>query len=153
LNAGQRAKLEKLAGSRTAALREVERAKVLLAYAQGQGPTEIQRTVGVSRPAIYKCIDKALAGGVEMGLHDRYHRPRAPQISDEAKAWVVELACRKPRELGLAAGRWTLSALAATVASRATDAGFPRLAGAGKTTVWRILKRARDQTPSRPLSP
>ena len=81
LNAGQRAKLEKLAGSRTAAWRKVERVKVLLAYAQDQGPTEIQRTVGVSRPTIYRCIDKALAGGVEMGLHDRYHRPRAPQAS------------------------------------------------------------------------
>uniref|UniRef100_E6PJV0 Transposase of ISCARN21, IS630 family n=1 Tax=mine drainage metagenome TaxID=410659 RepID=E6PJV0_9ZZZZ len=135
----QRAMLEELAGSRTAALREVERAKVLLAYAQGKAPTEIQRLLGVSRPTIYKCIDKALAAGVNTGLRDRFHRPHAPQISDEAKAWVIDLACRKPNSLGMAAELWTLSALAEHVASHATAVGFPRLARAGKTTVWRIL--------------
>jgi transposase len=139
LSTEQRTMLEELAGSRTAPLREVERAKVLLAYAQGKAPTEIQRLLGVSRPTIYKCIDKALAAGVNTGLRDRFHRPHAPQISDEAKAWVIDLACRKPNSLGMAAELWTLSALAEHVALHATAAGFPRLARAGKTTVWRIL--------------
>jgi len=139
LSTEHRMMLEELAGSRTAPLREVERAKVLLAYAQGKAPTEIQRLLGVSRPTIYKCIDKALAAGVNTGLRDRFHRPHAPQISDEAKAWVIDLACRKPNSLGMAAELWTLSALAAYVASHAAAAGFPRLSRAGKTTVWRIL--------------
>jgi len=140
LSAEQRSMLGELAGSRTAALREVQRAKVLLAYADGKSPTEIQRALGVSRPTIYKCIDKALAAGVATGLRDRYHRPHAPQISEAAKAWVVDLACRKPKDLGLAAELWTLSALADHVASHASQAGFARLARAGKTTVWRILE-------------
>jgi len=139
LSIEQRTMLEELAGSRTAPLREVERAKVLLAYAQGKAPTEIQRLLGVSRPTIYKCIDKTLAAGVNTGLRDRFHRPHAPQISDEAKAWVIDLACRKPNSLGMAAELWTLSALSAYVASHAAAAGFPRLSRAGKTTVWRIL--------------
>ena len=139
LNSEQRSMLEELAGSRTAAQREVERAKVLLAYAAGKAPTEIQRTLGMSRPSIYKCIDKALAAGVANGLRDRYHRPHAPQISEAAKAWVIDLACRKPKDLGLAAELWTLSALAEHVAAQAGDAGFPRLAQARKATVWRIL--------------
>lgn len=139
LSAGQQARLRALAGSRTASLREVERAKILLAYAQGQALAEIQRTVGASRPTIYKCIDKALAAGPEAGLYDRRHRPRAPSLGEEAKAWVRGLARRRPSDLGLAAGLWTLSALAAHVATRAQAAGFPGLAGAGKTTVWRIL--------------
>lgn len=139
LNAEQRSMLRELAGSRTGAQREVERAKVLLAYAEGKSPTEIERMLGVSRPTIYKCIDKALAAGVAMGLKDRFHRPHAPQISEAAKAFVIDLACRKPVELGLAAELWTLSALAKYVAAHATEAGFPRLARAGKTTVWRIL--------------
>ena len=140
LSAEQRSMLGELAGSRTAALREVQRAKVLLAYADGKSPTEIQRALGVSRPTIYKCIDKALAAGVATGLRDRYHRPHAPQISEAAKAWVVDLACRKPKDLGLAAELWTLSTLADHVASHASQAGFARLARAGKTTVWRILE-------------
>lgn len=135
----QRLMLSNLAGSRTAALREVERAKVLLAYAQGKLPTEIGRLLGISRPTIYKCIDKALAAGVATALKDKYHRPYEAQISDTAKAWVVDLACRKPKELGLAAEMWTLSALAGYVASHATQAGFARLAQACKATVWRIL--------------
>lgn len=139
LSAEQRSMLEELARSRTAAQREVERAKVLLAYAEGKAPTEIQRTLGVSRPTIYKCLDKALAAGIATGLRDRYHRPHAPQISEAAKAWVIDLACRQPKGLGLAAELWTLSALAAYVATQASEAGFPRLARAGKSTVWRIL--------------
>lgn len=135
----QRSMLEELSGSRTAPVREVERAKVLLAFAQGKAPTEIQRLLGVSRPTIYKCIDKALAAGVRIGLRDRFHRPHAPQISDEAKAWMIDLACRKPKDLGLAAELWTLSALAAYVAEHAAAAGFARLSRAGKTTIWRIL--------------
>lgn len=131
--------LTELAGSRTAAAREVERARVLLAYAEGQPIAQIHRSVGVSRPTIYKCIDKALAAGVRTGLQDRYHRPHAPQISDAAKAWVVDLACRKPKDLGYAAELWTLSALAQHIGAHAHDAGFERLANAGKTTVWRIL--------------
>ena len=45
----QRSRLSELAASRTAPLREVERAGVLLKYAQGVSITEIQRQLGVSR--------------------------------------------------------------------------------------------------------
>lgn len=131
--------LTKLAASRTAPAREVERAKVLLRYARGVSISDIQRQVGVSRPAIYKCIDKALAAGVQAGLKDTFHSPKEPEILDDAKAWVVSPAGTKPKDHGLASELWTLSALARYVASHAVDAGFPRLAQAVKTTIWRIL--------------
>jgi transposase len=135
----QRSRLSELAASRTAPVREVERAGVLLKYAQGISISEIQRPLGVSRPMIYKCIDKALAAGVQAGLKDAYHRPHAPEITDDAKAWVVSVACTKPKDLGLAAELWSISALARYVSEQAQPSGFPRLAGAGKSTVWRIL--------------
>ena len=135
----QRSRLSELAASRTAAVREAERAGVLLKYAQGVSISEIQRQLGVSRPMIYKCIDKALAAGVQAGLKDAYHRPHALEITEDAKAWVVSVACTKPREFGLAAELWSISALARHVAEQAAASGFPRLAGAGKSTVWRIL--------------
>jgi transposase len=131
--------LTELAGSMTAAVREVTRAKVLLDYANGMSISDIKRHVGLSRPAIYKCIDKALAAGAEAGLKDVYHSPKAPEILDDAKAWVVSLACTKPKDQGLAAELWTLSALARYAANHAKEAGFPRLANAAKSTVWRIL--------------
>lgn len=139
LSEEQRAMLSELAGSRTAPVREVERAGVLLRYAQGTSISEIQRQLGVSRPMIYKCIDKALAAGIQVGLKDAYHRPFAPEITEEAKAWVVSVACAKPKDVGLAAELWSISALARYVASHAEEAGFARLAAAGKSTVWRIL--------------
>ena len=131
--------LRELAASRKAPAREVERAKVLLGYAGGTSITQLQRQLGFSRPMIYRCIDKALAAGVQAGLKDKYHRPHEPEITDEAKAWVVSIACTKPKDHGLAAELWTISALARFVCERAQGAGFDRLANAGKSTVWRIL--------------
>ena len=131
--------IKELAASRTAPAREVQRAKILLGYASGTSITELQRQLGFGRPMIYRCIDKALAAGVQMGLKDKYHRPHDPEITDEAKAWVVSLACTKPKDHGLAAELWSISGLAKFVCEHAQTAGFSRLAKAGKSTVWRIL--------------
>jgi len=131
--------LTELSGSMTAPAREVVRSKVLLHYANGAEISSIKRHVGISRPAIYKCIDKALAAGAQAGLKDTYHSPKEPEILDDAKAWVVNLACTKPKDHGLASELWTLSVLAHYVAKHAAEAGFPRLTSAVKATVWRIL--------------
>jgi transposase len=122
--------LERLAQSRSAPRREVERAGILLGYADGQGISEIERALHVSRPTIYKCLDKALTAGVSAGLEDRFHRPHGPVITESAKAWVIDRACRKPCELELAAELWTLSELA-----RHTRAEAP----ASKATICWIL--------------
>jgi hypothetical protein len=117
----------------------VERAKVVLGYAAGTSITELQRQLGFTRPMIYRCVDKALAAGVQMGLKDKYHRPHEPEITDAAKAWVVSIACTKPTDHGLAAELWSILAMARFGSERAEAAGFARLANAGMSTVWRIL--------------
>jgi len=139
LSPAQETMLKELAGSRTAAVREVERARVMLGYAGGQTITQLHRQLGVGRPMIYKCIDKALGAGVQTGLKDKYHRTHAPEITDEAKAWVLALACTKPKDHGLAAELWSIAGLAKFVCEHAQNAGFSRLAKAGKSTVWRIV--------------
>src|ERR1035437_6223419 len=73
----QRARLKELGVSRAAPAREVERARILVAYADGASIMGLQRQVGVGRPMIYRCIDKALAGGAQMGLKDAYQIGRA----------------------------------------------------------------------------
>jgi hypothetical protein len=60
-------------------------------------------------------------------------------ITEEAKAWVVHLACSKPKEHGYAAELWTRSSLALHVRQHAEQAGHPSLAKAVKATVHRIL--------------
>ncbi len=135
----QQVKLNQLSQSRKASLREVQRAKILLHYAEEEPISQIQRLVNVSRPTIYKCIDKALAAGVDAGLKDYFHRPFDPIIDDAAKTWVVNLACTKPKDHGLAAELWTYSELAKYTRKNAPQAGHQSLAKAAKATVWRIL--------------
>jgi transposase len=142
----QQQQLTGIAQSRTAAVREVERAKIILKYADGVSISNIQSALEVSRPTIYKCIDKALAMGSEAGLKDKYHSPKDCVITDDAKAWVVNLACTKPKEHGYAAEIWSLSLLAQHTRQQAPQAGHECLNNAAKATIQRILKE-------RPLQP
>jgi transposase len=139
LTAEELKRLETLSASRAAPLREVERARLLLHYHDGKNPSAIQQALNLSRVTIYHCLHKALEMGLEAGLKDRFHRPKEPVIGPEAKAWVVHLACTKPKELGYASELWTRQALADHVRGHAATAGHPSLALAAKATVQRIL--------------
>ena len=132
--------LQQKSNSRTLAKQEVQRSKVLLLYHSNVSISEIERQVGLSRPSIYKCIDKALAGGAMVGLKDKYHRPKEPTITDEAKLWVVNLACTKPKDHGYAAEMWSYSSLAKHTREHAPQVGLECLSKAVKATVYRILK-------------
>ena len=136
----ERERLETLSASRAASVREAERARILLQYARGESPSAIQNAVKVSRVTVYHCLHKALEMGVEAGLKDLFHRPKAAVIGNAEKAWVVHLACTKPKEFGYAAELWTRKALAAHVRQQAESAGHPNLARAAKATVQRILE-------------
>jgi transposase len=146
LDEGQRLELLKISQSRTATIREVQRAGILLRYSDGIAISSIKKELNISRPTIYKCIDKALAAGIETGLKDKYHRPKDPVITEEAKAWVVNLACTKPKDHGYAAEIWSLSGLAKHTRKHAPAAGHGCLKHAAKATIFRILK-------SQPLKP
>lgn len=141
LDNGQKERLQKISQSRKAPIREVQRASILERYSEGMSITDIQRVVRVSRPTIYKWIDKALAIGIEEGLKDKYHRPREPVITEEAKAWVINLACKKPMDCGYASEIWTHSALANHARRYAPEAGHDCLKKAAKATVQRILAK------------
>jgi hypothetical protein len=138
-SAEQLSELQQLSQSRTAPLREVQRARMLCRYHAGETVTSIARTMETTRKSVRKWIDKALAMGAEAALKDTYHRPRAPVITEQARAWVVHLACSKPKELGYAAELWTRSLLARHVRREALQAGHPSLSRAAKATVQRIL--------------
>jgi DNA-binding MarR family transcriptional regulator len=131
--------LNQLRQSRTAAVRDVQRAQILWRYHSGETVTQIARALKTTRNSVVKWIDKALQMGVVAGLRDTPHKPREAVITDDAKAWVVHLACSKPKDLGYAAELWTRSALAGHVRREAVAAGFPALVKAGKATVQRIL--------------
>jgi transposase-like protein len=131
--------LKSLRDSRTAPWRETQRARIMLRYDSGETIAQIARAVGMTRKSVGKWVGKALAVGSGAALKDAYHRPREPAITEDAKAWVVHVACSKPKDLGYAAEVWTRSALARHVREQAPQAGHGSLAHAAKVTVHRIL--------------
>jgi len=131
--------LESIAQSRVKPKREADRAKVLLLYAAKTQIKDIVTKTGLSEPSIYKAIDKALEMGVMGGLKDLPHRPKAPVITLEARAWVTSIACTKPKDLGLAAEVWSRQALATYIRERAISAGHECLKAAAKATIHRVL--------------
>ncbi len=141
----QREQLTGISQSRTAAVREVERAKILLNYANGDCISTIQSVLNVSRPTIYKCIDKALAMGCKNVLKDKYYSPKVRVITDAAKAWVVNLACTKPKNHGYATEIWSHRLLARHTRQHAPQAGHHCMHNAAQATIQRILKESTIQ--------
>jgi hypothetical protein len=134
-----RAELEQLSRSRTLPRREAQRAAIILGYYAGESIASIGRRLGMTRLSVSKWVAKALAVDPTAALKDSYHRPKEPAIGDDAKAWVVHLACSKPKDLGYAAEVWSRQALAKHVRGRAVEAGLPAVSRAAKATVHRIL--------------
>jgi transposase len=139
LSKEQQEELKKTVQSRKAPIREVQRANILLRYSEGMPITEIEKMTHVSRPTIYKWMEKSLAMGIEEGLKDKYHRPKQPVITEEAKAWIISLACQKPADFGYAAEVWTRKALAEHAKKYGPGSGHDCLNKACKATIQRIL--------------
>jgi transposase len=112
LSPEERSALQELAHSRTAAVRLVERARLLLATADGASPSQVAREVGVSRPTVYAWIHRFNAHGLA-GLDDRRRGGRPPTYTAEQRAEVIATALTDPRSLGLPFGCWTLDRLQA----------------------------------------
>src|SRR5258705_5402682 len=125
LSAEQLSELLQLSQSRTASVREVQRAGILCRYHAGETITGIARAMEITRKSVRKWIDKALAVGAEAALKDAYHRPHAPVITEQALTWVVHLACSKPKELGYAAELWTRRLLTHHTPREALPPGHP----------------------------
>lgn len=140
LPAEKRADLEALAGSRTSAAQRVTRARILLAYAEGHTVSAIARERQVSRPTVERCIDKALQFGVPVALGDLPGRGRPPTLSAADRVWVVDLACRKPKDLGYPEEVWTTRRLARHIRQQCIAAGHPALARVGRGTVSTLLR-------------
>ena len=117
--------------SRSESVQRVERARILLAYADGRSVSAIARELETNRPKVERCIDKGLQLGALAALSDLPRKGRPGKISAEARAWVVSLACVKPKQLGYPEELWTTQLLARHVRERCQQAGHPSLGAAG----------------------
>jgi transposase len=112
LTAEERQALEQLAASRTAQARFVERARILLAGADGRPPSQIAKHLGVSRPTVYTWIHRFNERGLG-GLEDRPRAGRPHTYTAEQRAEVIAAALTDPKSLSLPFGCWTLDRLRA----------------------------------------
>jgi transposase len=135
-------RLKTLAHSRTEPAQRVERAQILLAYAAGESINAMARRLGTNRPKIERCVDKALQIGPLAALEDLPGRGKPAAISAEARAWVVSLACQKPKDLGHAAELWTTRLLASHVRQHCVTEGHPSLLRLARGTVSKILRQS-----------
>ena len=134
-----REELASLSRARGETVQHVERARILLAYADGESVSSIARRLGTNRPKVERCIDKALQLGPKAALDDLPGRGRKAKISEEARAWLVSQACRKPKELGYSYELWTTKLLAAHARKNGPEAGHPSLSLLSRGTVSKIL--------------
>jgi transposase len=135
------AKLEPISKSRTEKASRIERAKMLLAYANNASVSSIARTLSTNRPKVERCIDKALQLGVLAALDDLPRSGKKVLVSPEARAWLVALACQKPKELGYSLELWTTNLLAQHCRKHSNEAGHPSLAKLSRGTVSKILRK------------
>jgi transposase len=131
--------LTALSQSRSEPAGRVQRASIVLRYHAGETVSEIARTLGTNRPRVERCVSKALDLGVAQALVDLPGRGRRPAMTAEARAWVVSLACQKPKDLGYAQELWTTRLLAKHVRKHCAAAGHSSLAKLGRGTVSKIL--------------
>jgi transposase len=99
----------------------------------------IARELRTNRPKVERCVDKGLQLGALAALGDLPRKGRPGTIPSEARAWVVSLACVKPKELGYPEEQWTTRLLASHVRAHCEQAGHPSLAKLARGTVSKIL--------------
>jgi hypothetical protein len=92
--------LETIARSRTEPACRVVRARILLAYHTDPSAYAVSQAIGVTHQTVQRCLDRAVRLGAVAALDDSPRPGRAPEITNDAKAWLVSLACQKAKDLG-----------------------------------------------------
>lgn len=133
--------LQSLTRQRTIQAQIVDRAKILIYKAQGDANQTIADRIDVNINTVKLCLKKFRSGGIQEALYDGQRKGRPVEITDDAVAWIISIACQRPAELGYAQELWTLKNLHCHIQNYASGAGYPRLATITKPMVQKILSR------------
>ena len=128
--------------ARTIQAQTFTRARILLLRADSVSIDAIADKVGLNRCSVMLCLKKFKEGGIENALFDAPGRGRNAEITDEEKAWIINIACQKPIDFGYAAETWTYAKLTSHINKTAEAAGYTRLSTIHKSTVNTILDEA-----------
>ena len=97
-----------LSKNRTIQAQALERAEILLPKEAGKPDKSVAEGLCIDVSTVRLCVKKYLEGGTELALYDRQRKGRPAEISTEAVAWVINLTCQRPADLGYSQkyGRW-----------------------------------------------
>ena len=133
------AELAIISRSRTEPAGRVCRARMLLAYREDPSFFAVGVALGVHHQTVQRCVARAMTDGALAALEDRARPGREPVITQPARAWLIDLACRKAKELGYPHEVWTTRLLAQHARQHGPAAGHACLADLSQGTVCKIL--------------
>lgn len=142
LNDGDYEYLRSLIKQRTIQAQVVICAHILLYKANGIFIRDIAEIYDLSTNTVRLCIDKYKEGGADRALFDGQRKGRPVEIMDDAVAWMIDVACQRPADLGYSQELWTLKNLHQHIQSNAETAGYPRLKTITRPMLQKILKRS-----------
>jgi transposase len=142
LTPDEKERLESLRRSRTGEKRETLHAGILLDLAAGMSDGAAARRNDVNRHTVALCARKYLQFGLEAALRELPRPGKSRRIPDDAIAWVLHLACQKPKELGYPHELWTYSLLQQHVRKHCKAAGHPSLSELSRSRLHRILTQS-----------
>ena len=143
LSTEDRSRLESITKARTLQAQTVTRARILLLKANGESVDAIAEKVDLNRNSVLLCLKKYAQGGIENAIYDAPGRGRNAEITDDEKTWIINIACKKPCELGYSSETWTYAKLTEHINKTAESAGYTRLSTLTKTSIKKILDAAK----------
>ncbi len=108
----EREVIQQTARSRTAAVRQVERARIIQASSEGRSVADIATSLQLKEAKVRKWINRFNEAGLS-GLEDVPRAGRPATYSPEEVSEVIATALTDPQTLNLPFASWTLSRLQA----------------------------------------
>jgi putative transposase len=129
----ERATLETMCSSGIRAVREIQRAQILLALDRGILDQEIAAVLQVERTRIWRVRHRYRDQGLAGALYDQPRSGRPQEYGDKAEAELVALACSDPPE---GYSQWSLPLLTEVARQQSH-----LLSHVSQATVRQILKK------------
>jgi len=123
VSAGDRVELERIVGASSSEVRLVERARIVLAAAEGLKGLEIAERVGCSEPTVVKWRARYARDGLD-GLRDAPRSGPPLTYGPVTRALLIAKACTRPKPTGEGARRerWTYEELGGEVGMSGSQA-------------------------------
>lgn len=78
----------------------VDRAKMLLYKSQSESNKAIGEHFDININTVNLCLKKFRNNGINGTLFDEPQKGRPVEITDNAVAWIINVACQRPADLG-----------------------------------------------------